>query len=127
MIAPFLKEKFGWIDSDRCWWCGSGRQTREHLFKECSAWKEEIRELWREVGEATGGGRAVIRGGIVKGRKGFGLRMRGQNGKTVRGPGNTSIRALLADERCMPAVLSFLRDTKRSQLKEGMVLRITNT
>ena len=25
MIAPFLKEKFGWIDSDTCWWCSSGR------------------------------------------------------------------------------------------------------
>ena len=53
MIAPFLKEKFGWIRSDVCWWCESGRQTREHLFKECLAWKEEIRELWKEMGEAT--------------------------------------------------------------------------
>ena len=37
MIAPFLKDKFGWLDSDMCWWCGGGRQSREHLFKECSA------------------------------------------------------------------------------------------
>ena len=34
MIAPFLKEKLGWIRSNICWWCESGRQTREHLFKE---------------------------------------------------------------------------------------------
>ena len=53
MTAPFLKEKFKWTDSHICWWCSRGRQTREHLFKECSAWKKEIRELWREVGEAT--------------------------------------------------------------------------
>ena len=32
MIASFLKEKFGWIKSGICWWCGTGRQTREHLF-----------------------------------------------------------------------------------------------
>ena len=53
MIAPFLKEKFGWIGPDVCWWCGSGRQTREHLFKECLAWKREIKELWEEIREAT--------------------------------------------------------------------------
>ena len=45
MIAPFLKEKFKWVDSDLCWWCTKGRQTREHLFKECPAWKGEIRQL----------------------------------------------------------------------------------
>ena len=37
MIAPFLQEKFGWVESDLCWWCTKNtRQTREHLFKECS-------------------------------------------------------------------------------------------
>ena len=25
MTAPFIKEKFGWIESDICWWCGSAR------------------------------------------------------------------------------------------------------
>ena len=34
MIPPFLREKFGWIEYDLCWWCGSSRQSREHLFKE---------------------------------------------------------------------------------------------
>ena len=24
MIAPFLKEKFGWVESDSCWRCGCG-------------------------------------------------------------------------------------------------------
>ena len=50
---PFLKDRFGWVDSDLCWWCGSARQTREHLFKECITWKDDIRELWRKVGEAS--------------------------------------------------------------------------
>ena len=27
MIAPFVKEKFGWADSDLCWWCGSASPT----------------------------------------------------------------------------------------------------
>ena len=35
MIAPFLKEKFRWVEPDSCWWCSGGRQSREHLFKEC--------------------------------------------------------------------------------------------
>ena len=54
MIAPFLREKLGWIDSDVCWWCSSGRQTREHLFRECSAWAKGVRELWEEVGRVSG-------------------------------------------------------------------------
>ena len=33
MIAPFLKERWVWTDADVCWWCGKGRQSREHLFK----------------------------------------------------------------------------------------------
>ena len=31
MIAPFLKERWGLADSDICWWCRKGRQSREHL------------------------------------------------------------------------------------------------
>ena len=45
MIAPFLKDRWGWTDSDRCWWCSGGRQSRDHLFKECKKWKGEIEEL----------------------------------------------------------------------------------
>ena len=45
LTAPFLKEKFGWIESDMCWWCTKSRQTREHLFKECLVWKQEIKKL----------------------------------------------------------------------------------
>ena len=55
-LAPFLKERFGWVDSDTCWWCGSGRQTRQHCFKECITWKDEIKTLWREMGEASKAG-----------------------------------------------------------------------
>jgi hypothetical protein len=54
VIAPYLKEKLKKKDSDTCWWCEAGRrQTRDHLFKECSTWKNEIKDLWwrgREVG-----------------------------------------------------------------------------
>ena len=34
MIAPFLKDRWGWTDSDTCWWCNGGRQSRDHLFKD---------------------------------------------------------------------------------------------
>ena len=47
MIAPFLKERWGFVNTDACWWCDKGRQSREHLFKECTAWTKEIRELWQ--------------------------------------------------------------------------------
>lgn len=66
MTAPFLTERFGWVESDVCWRCGIGRQTREHLFKECLAWREEIRTLWKKVGRVgQTGGRA---GGTGEGR-----------------------------------------------------------
>ena len=123
MTAPFLKEKFKWTDSDRCWWCYKGRQTREHMFKECIAWREEIRELWKRVGEATieqGSGFIKSR---YKGKKGFGLGFRPGGGHRVRGPGNTSVGTLLADERCIPAVLSFLASTRCGQVKEGVIVR----
>jgi hypothetical protein len=55
LIAPFMKEKLKKIDPNQCWWCESGRrQTREHLFKECSAWKTQINRLWRQVGRKLG-------------------------------------------------------------------------
>ena len=54
MIAPFIKEKLGWIESDTCWWCGTKRQIREYLFKECLTWKKEIRELWKTIAEVSG-------------------------------------------------------------------------
>ena len=95
LTASFVKEKFGWLESDTSWWCGSARQSREHLFKECLAWKKEINELWKKVGEAPGvaGGREGMIAGVYRGEKGFLL---GGN-RTVTGPGNTSIRELFSD------------------------------
>ena len=72
MIAPFLKEKFGWIESDSCWWCSGGRQSREHHFKEGRIWKEEIRLLWKTVGDISGALKDRIEG-VHKRRKGFRL------------------------------------------------------
>ena len=41
---------------DHCWWCDpkniSGtQQTRDHLFKHCSGWKDQQAELWARVKE----------------------------------------------------------------------------
>ena len=123
MTAPFLKDKFRWTNSDICWWCSRGRQTREHLFKECSTWKEEIRTLWKEVGEATMEQGQRKKGSRYKGAKGFGITAGMDGGQRGRGPGNTSIGILLADERCIPAVLSFLANTRCGQVKEGVIDR----
>jgi len=54
--GTYLK-RFGHRDDDKCWWCGGGSrtaQTREHLFRHCSLWKEQQKTLWKEVGKATG-------------------------------------------------------------------------
>jgi len=39
-------------DDDACWHCGSGQQmTRTHLFERCTAFKEERRQLWKDIGQ----------------------------------------------------------------------------
>jgi len=72
---------------DQCWWCDpeniSGtQQTRDHLFKHCSRWKDQQAELWARVKEAT-----------------------------ERAKRKWRVGDLLADERRSPAVLDFLRGT----------------
>ena len=67
MIAPFLKEKYGWVESDVCW-CSNGRQSREHLFKECRTWRDEIRLLWKTVGDISGEAKSGMLGS-GKGKK----------------------------------------------------------
>ena len=59
-----------------CWWCGSARQTTEHLFEECVTWQKGTRELWAEVGEASRAGEAQgnTAARMYKGKKGFFLR-----------------------------------------------------
>ena len=116
--CTLLKERFGWMESDGCWWCGGGRQTREHLFKECRALEDEIRSLWKEVEEISGDIRVRSGGEIYKGRKGFCF---GVDRKMVR-PGNTSLWKLLGDERFVEAVLKFLECTGVGRVKQGVML-----
>jgi len=50
----YLK-RFGHRDDDKCWWCGETvSRTREHLFRQCSRWKDPQKELWKAVGKAMG-------------------------------------------------------------------------
>ena len=106
MVTPFLKERWGWTDSDQCWWCERGRQSKEHLFKECTAWTAEIGELWRAVGETSG--RKKRADEPFKSREGFGYKVRQARAR----PSNTSIRDLLSDDRYTDAVLTFLREVR---------------
>ena len=120
MIAPLLKEKFGWMDPDRCFWCGRGRETREHPFKECTTWKKEVGKLWKEVGEASNVGKITGERGVW-GAQRFCLGM----GRGVSIPGNTLIRNFLSDERFVEAGLEFLRFTSVRKCKQGVLLRDT--
>jgi hypothetical protein len=53
----YLK-RFGHREDDKCWLCaGAGRtadQTREHLFRHCSQWRNQQMMLWQAVGKVTG-------------------------------------------------------------------------
>jgi hypothetical protein len=64
-----------------CWWCESGTQTCDHLFKECAEWRGQQKTLWAEVRKETGRGKRCWK-----------------------------VRDLLADERCS-TVLDFLATT----------------
>ena len=81
------------------------------------------KKLWKELGEATTEQGRGTRKSMYKGRKGFGWGIRLGDDQRARGPGNTSIGTLLADERCIPAVLSFLANTRCGQAKEGVIVR----
>ena len=49
-IGPYLAER---IQSDKCWWCGSGeRQSCHRFFVKCRAWSVQIKKLWRSVRKA---------------------------------------------------------------------------
>jgi hypothetical protein len=120
MIAPFLKDRWGWTDTDRCWWCEKGRQSRDHLFKECRHGKKEIRELWSTVGKISGKERS--KEGMdrpFKSRKGFGFHVRQARAR----PSNTTVRELLSNNRYTEAVLDFLGKTRVGEVKEGVICK----
>ena len=50
----YLK-RFGHRENDKWWWCaGTAAQTREHLFRHCSRWRDQQKALWKAVGKVTG-------------------------------------------------------------------------
>ena len=84
LITPFLRDRWGWIETDRCWWCEEGRQSREHLFKECRSWGKEIKELWSTVGKISG--KRSARDGVdipFKSKKSFGFHVRQERGPAI--------------------------------------------
>lgn len=96
-----------------------GADSREHLFKECRTWKEEIGTLWREVGDISGNCRGEDLGNICKGRKGFCF---GMEKKHIR-PGNCSVGKLMSDSRFTEAVLKLLGSIGVGKIKEGVVFK----
>jgi hypothetical protein len=71
------------------------RQTREHLFRECSRWLPGIRELWRAVGKALGWKRTRWR-----------WRWRWR-----------SVSVLFREEKATEAILDFLRQTEIGKMR----------
>ena len=120
MIAPFLRDRWGWTDTDRCWWCERGRQSRDHLFKECRTWEREIKELWGKVGKISG--KRESKEEIdrpFKSRKGFDFHVR----QARASPSNTSVRELLSNNRYTEAVLEFLGKTRVGEVKDGVIFK----
>jgi hypothetical protein len=52
------QKRFGHRENDKSWWCGGGgptaAQTREHLFRHCSWWRDQQKTLWKVLGKVTG-------------------------------------------------------------------------
>jgi len=71
----------------QCWWCRCPAQTRDHLFKVCPEWKTQQKSLWAEVKK-----------------------------ETERWKSRWTVRDLMADERCVQAVLDFLSSTDVGRL-----------
>ena len=120
-IAPFLRYKFGWVESDQCWWCDGGRQSRDHLFKECRTWKDQIRKLWKKVGEASGESTRRNKDKHKSKKRGWGFGL-WDSGGMVR-PGNCSMNRLFGDPRFTTAVLDFLEETDVGKIKRGVLIR----
>ena len=85
--------RIGQVNSLHCWWCGTGeKQTRYHLFVKCRRWKLEITRMWKRIRLDCGWG------------------------------GAPSIRRLFRDEKGVPAVLEFLRDTRVGKMPSQVQL-----
>lgn len=83
--GSYLCDKVRRLDSDECWFCGTGeRMSRFHLVARCRAWVGQRRVLWKRVERLCEWGR----------------------------PRAPAVRLLFDDVRATPAVLSFLRDTR---------------
>lgn len=115
MTATSLEDKLGWVDSDMCWWCSKGKQTREHFFKEYLTRKKDCRRRSEtlQATESTGGKAPW------KSRRGFGYRVPQARAR----PNNTTVRGILSDSRHVGAVLKFRRvrglaTSRRALLRE---------
>ena len=56
--------------------------------------------------------------GKFKGRKGFGIAVKGKRAS----PGNASVKKLFSDERFHEAILDFLRNTSVGRVKKGVLV-----
>ena len=110
MTAPFLRERWGWVETDQCWGYRQGRQNWEHLFKECKRWKADFHLLWDKVGNISGKGNPGNkreRGSMdtLRSKRGLGYSVREAKAR----PSNTAVRELIGNGAYTEASLPFLR------------------
>ena len=110
MIAPFPKDRRERVESDECWWCEQGGQSRGHLFTECK-WKKEIHTLGEKVGRILGEGEkreVSSRAGKVS-----------ATASEKPTPNQATQRA--ENKASTDAVLVFSRDAKVGTIKGGVL------
>ena len=120
MIAPYLKERWGWIDTDRCWWCDREDRVGSTCSRSVVHGRTRSESYGKRLGTYLGKG---------KGRKGqtspsrvgrvFGIHVRQARAR----PSNITVRELLSNSRYTEAVLDFLGKTRVGEVKEGVICR----
>jgi ribonuclease HI len=94
LTGDYLRNTIRKDISDACWFCGDENQqmNRTHLFERCAAFKEEIKQLRKDVQGA------LKEKALAEGRKRWRMRV--------------PVRELFAQECLTGAVLDFLKATK---------------
>ena len=87
-----------------------------HLFKQCSVWIVEIRELWRAAGSIACRRKRPEGTGVHESRKSFGYAVRCSSAR----PCNLAIRGLLSDDRFTRAIMDPPKSTKVRAVRSGV-------
>src|SRR5688572_4538580 len=92
LTGEYLKDTLQKTENDSCGYCASGaQQTRTHLFTQCTALRDEVKDLQREC---------------------LGTLRREAKKKGKKPPKTVAVGTLFAQECLTGAVMDFLKRTK---------------